>query len=559
MKAANEVPTESTSLVGDGTDGEAKTAADAVEGSSGFCSKEVLWQRRRFFLYIIAPYFAGFLYGYSIGAISGSVDSLDAAVDGTLTMTQKSALTSASLIGATVASLLTFYVGETLGSRKELILGGCLYLLGTIFTECTGAHWSFGAMYGWIFFSRCTYGFGIGFAMHGAPLYLSETSPADIRGLTIAGKELFIIIGMVTGYGVIAICDGAVNEWITWRISWSVPGFFAIGVVWIMLYAPSSPRWLVLKGRLAESADALRQLWPEMSADEAAREADETLRSLDDVPKDDGPAVAAEEEASKKAFNPCSEEEKQKWAKLGTARGALVGGLGLVFFQQLTGQPTVLYYAQSIFIDAGFSEEDAKFSDLYVGLAKFLATLVSLPLVDRLGRKPLLLFGITVMMIALILLALSFSGAVDWIPQVEEEGEEDDGSHPQVLVALMLYVAGYQFGFGPITWVMISELFPLHSRARALGMAVFMNFALNLITTFTNGPLVEALGQCALFSFFCVMCALSLVFVHFLLPETKGKTLEEIDHMMSSGDLPALKWILGLFGSGETGERDFTL
>ena len=554
MQAAEEGANESSFLVPDTSEGKVAENSESGSPSSDCCNRKWFRTCRRFLFYLIAPYFAGFLYGYSIGAVSGSVSSVNSAIAKELTTVQSSALTSASILGATIASILTFYVGETLGSRKELIIGSIFYLTGTALTELASAAWGRNSLFGFLFFCRCTYGIGIGFSMHGAPLYIAETSPSEIRGMLIAVKELLIITGMVTGYAVIALCDAVFRtDQDTWRISWSIPGPFAIAVIWIMYYAPSSPRWLVLMGRQEEATDALRELWPEKTGPEVISEAEEIQRSFELTKTDepnttrsptpstvdgDSTAEGVNSWISKYWINPCSAAEKRKWAKLATARGALVGGLGLVFFQQLTGQPTVLYYAQSIFIEAGFSEEDAKFSDLYVGLAKFCATLVSLPFVDRAGRKPLLLVGISIMLIALVLLAIGFSGSVEW--------------QTQILFALILYVCGYQVGFGPITWVMISELFPLHSRARALGMSIFLNFALNLITTFLNGPLVDALGQCALFSFYTVMCALSIIFVWFLLPETKGKTLEEIDQMMTEGDLPALAWILGSW-------RDFKL
>jgi len=380
--------------------------------------------------------------------------------------------------------------------------------------------------------------------------------------LLIAVKEAIIIAGMVTGYGVIYACDGNVDEQTTWRVSWCIPAPFALTVIYIMYYAPPSPRWLVLWHRSDEAREALRAIWPHRTDEDLAQEVtdiEHSLEGFDDAEGDadvtadgvegagapsskateepDGQQQQQQQQASegvmaqlKKVLGfPCSAPEKRKWARLGTAAGALVGGLGLVFFQQLTGQPTVLYYAQTIFINAGFTLEEAKSSDLIVGGSKFAATLVSVPLVDRLGRKPLLFFGISIMCVALMLLAIGF--AVGW--------------QGPVLGALILFVCGYQFSFGPITWVVISELFPLHSRARALGLSVATNFALNLIATFVNGPLGEALGGTVLFSFYCVMCAVSIVFVYFFLPETKGKTLEEIDEMMSSNDvLPALAWLL---------------
>lgn len=191
----------------------------------------------------------------------------------------------------------------------------------------------------------------------------------------------------------------------------------------------------------------------------------------------------------------------------------------------------VLYYAQTIFEDAGMSKESAKFSDLYVGASKLAATLLAVNVVDRFGRRPLLLAGILIMLVALIMLFLAFAITYDWAG-----GESAEGMSPfwssMTLVALIAYVTGYQVGFGPITWVLIGELFPLHSRARAIGFSVFANFSLNLLVTLTNAPLIDAVGQAALFGVYAGMCVVSLAFVFVVVPETKGKSLEEIEAML---------------------------
>ena len=247
-----------------------------------------------------------------------------------------------------------------------------------------------------------------------------------------------------------------------------------------------------------------------------SEESGDVYKKADDVMK---PSSASE------FPGPFSSDEKQKWAQLLSSKRPLVAGLGLVLLQQVTGQPTVLYYAQSMFEASGMSTATARYSDVIVGACKLLATLLCVPLVDRLGRRPLLFAGISIMMLALLLLTMGFAN-------VDSNGNVPHGWSQLIVGALIVYVTGYQVGFGPITWVLIGELFPLHSRARAIGVAVCANFALNLTTTLLNGPLVESIGQAALFGFFGFMCIVSLIFVHRAVPETKGKSLEQIEAMM---------------------------
>jgi len=216
------------------------------------------------------------------------------------------------------------------------------------------------------------------------------------------------------------------------------------------------------------------------------------------------------------------------------ARRALVAGLGLVLLQQVTGQPSVLYYQNDILVQVGFGE-NAALASLGVSVAKLLATLCTVVTVDKFGRRPLLFVGISMMLAALIILVIGFQLAE---PLVGEPGKVMlTGAWPIiVLSALVLYVVGYQVGFGPIAWLLISEVFPLNSRTAALSLAVVVNFGFNLLATLTLPYLQSAVdslqpgkGASFLFMIYAMFCVVSLVFVKQCVPETKGKTLEEIE------------------------------
>ena len=226
------------------------------------------------------------------------------------------------------------------------------------------------------------------------------------------------------------------------------------------------------------------------------------------------------------------------WHEVLRARKALLAGLGLITLQQLTGQPSVLYYQEAIFDDAGFDHFAAN-AAVIIGSAKLVATLVTVFYVDRFGRRPLLFAGITMMLGALAVLSTAFALG-------EPSGTDakqitlPPGWPPVVVAALVLYVCGYQVGFGPIGWLIISEVFPLRSRSRALSLAVITNFACNLGMTFGLVPMQVALddlvpgyGQAILFGIYGALCVFSLGFVFCCVPETKGKTLEEIEEMFN--------------------------
>lgn len=217
----------------------------------------------------------------------------------------------------------------------------------------------------------------------------------------------------------------------------------------------------------------------------------------------------------------------------------LVIGCGLVFLQQVTGQPSVLYFATNIFKSAGFGSS-AALSSVGVGLVKLIATLFTVWRVDRYGRRFLLFVGISMMAIALAVIGIAFLyRSCQDQQQSLADCPADDVRLPQGLAfatvgGLMLYVSGYQVGFGPIAWLMISEVFPLKVRGAAFSIAAIVNFASNIGMTLTQELLETALTPSGVFFGYLCFAFASLAFVRFVVPETKGKTLEEIEAMLTS-------------------------
>ncbi|KFK25925.1 hypothetical protein AALP_AA8G181200 [Arabis alpina] len=446
------------------------------------------------------PALGGLLYGYEIGATSCATISLQSpSLSGVswynLSSLDVGLVTSGSLYGALFGSIVAFSIADVIGRRKELILAAFLYLVGAVLTALAPIYFA-------LIIGRVTYGVGVGLAMHAAPMYIAETAPSQIRGQLVSLKEFFIVLGMVGGYGIGSLTVNILSGW-RYMYATSVPLAVVMGIG--MWWLPASPRWLLLrviqgKGNVENQKEAaiksLCRLRGPAFVDSAAGQVDEILAELSFV----------------------GEDKEATFGELfqGKCSKALIIGGGLVLFQQITGQPSVLYYAPSILQTAGFSAAgDATRVSILLGLLKLIMTGIAVVVIDRLGRRPLLLGGVGGMVVSLFLLGsyyIFFSAS----PVV-------------AVVALLLYVGCYQLSFGPIGWLMISEIFPLKLRGRGLSIAVLVNFGANAIVTFSFSPLKELLGAGILFFGFGVICVLSLVFIFFIVPETKGLTLEEIE------------------------------
>lgn len=446
------------------------------------------------------PAFGGLLYGYDIGATSGATISLQSStLSGTtwydLNSVEIGLVVSGSLYGALIGSLLAFTVAEFLGRRRELIVSSVVYFLGALLTALA-------ANFPIMVIGRFIFGIGIGLAMHAAPMYIAETAPAQIRGTLISLKEFFIVMGMLFGYIAGSLYVDVVAGWrYVYASSAPVCLIMGIGMWWL----PPSPRWLLLcavqgKENLPEAkAIAIRCLC-RLRGQAVETSASEQI----DMMLDELASAVEENEAS------FLEIFRGKCLK------ALIIGAGLVFFQQITGQPSVLYYAATILQSAGFSAaSDAIRVSILLGILKLVMTAVAVLVVDRLGRRPLLIGGVSGIAVSLFLLSSYYTLFKD--------------SAFIAVIALLLYVGCYQLSFGPIGWLMISEIFPLRLRGRGLSIAVLVNFASNALVTFAFSPIGALVGTGILFLGFGVIALVSLLFIFFFIPETKGLTLEEIE------------------------------
>lgn len=458
-------------------------------GLGGFNTIEVLL--------FVFPALAGLLFGYDIGASSGALLSLtDPELSGTswsasMTTFESGLFVSLSLAGALAGSVFTSIIGgDRLGRRQELILASALYGVGALLAATA-------PNLGVALIGRGTYGLGIACAMHAAPAYIAETCRTEVRGLLISLKEAFIVTGILAGYAVGAFTIDLVGGW-RWMFGVAVPVAIVLGGG--MTWLPESPRWLLLPGpnknRAGEAVSALKRI------------------------RGRGRSVEVEVEDIRRTVSE-STEDSALASNIFKYRKPLTVGLSLMLFQQITGQPSVLYYAGKIFQDAGFeSAGAATWVSVILGTCKLIMTGVAVVTVDSWGRRPLLLGGVTGIVLSLV--ALWWSGG---------NSSTSDWAAWTSVVGLLTYVSAYQLSFGPISWLIVGEVFPLAVRGQAIALATVTNFGSNFLVSLVLPTLRETMGPANLYLIFASIAGVALLTIYSIVPETKGRSLEEIEAM----------------------------
>jgi MFS transporter, SP family, galactose:H+ symporter len=432
---------------------------------------------------------AGLLFGYDTGVISGAI--LFVQEDFHLATFWEEAVVGAALLGCVIGAAIGGKLADRFGRRKVLIWVAVLFIVGAVGTALAPD-----AV--WLSLGRVVVGIAIGIASFTAPLYISEISPANVRGTLVSLNQLMITIGIVCSY----LADYGLAGGREWRWMFGVAAIPALIMLIGLLFVPESPRWYMRQG--------LRDL---------ARTVLSRIRSGADVNVE-----LAEIESS-------LGKQEGSWRELlsPALRPALIIGVGLAVFQQITGINTVIYYAPKIFLLAGMhSKSAAILATAGVGVVNVLMTVVALWLLDRAGRRALLLWGIVGMVISLGFLGFAFVS-----PNLTQV------LSPVAVVCVMLYVACFAIGLGPVFWLMISEIYPLKIRGRAMGIATMSNWGSNWIVALTFLSLLDHLGSARTFWLYALAGVAAWIFVYRLVPETKGKTLEEIEAEWRSHKLTA--------------------
>lgn len=434
----------------------------------------------------------GILWGYDTGVISGALLYIDKDIP--LSPLDQGLVVSGLLAGSMLGAGLAGRLADSWGRRRMILGSGAVFVLGTL-----GAALSGNATF--LVGFRFVMGVGVGVASVVVPMYLSELAPKEVRGKLTSLMQLLVTVGILLAY----IVDFAFSSGGDWR--WMI-GLGVIPAVLLMfgIYTqPESPRWLAVHHKDSDDAEKV-------------------LLSL----RGDKEAAAAELSEIKESVRREAEQTEPLRLRMlttGRLRPIFVVGMLLVFFQNFVGINTIIYYAPTLLTNVGFGASGAILANVGIGAVNMLMTLPAMRLIDVAGRRPLLLWGALGMCVAMILLAVVNLSGLSTGPLLLT----------LTLVGIVGYIASFSISWGPVQWVALPELFPLRVRAGAVGLCVVFNWLFNLVVALAFPSLLATFGAGLNFLFFAVMTGLAFLFVSKLMPETKGRSLEDIGNDLVYG------------------------
>ncbi|MBT1697588.1 sugar porter family MFS transporter [Fulvivirgaceae bacterium PWU4] len=425
----------------------------------------------------------GLLFGYDTAVIAGAIGFLQTKFNLSPAMVGWAA--SSAIWGCAFGAMFAGYFSDRFGRKKVLLVTAVLFFISSLGASIPTDLTQF-------VIARFIGGLGIGAASMLSPLYISEIAPAKSRGTLVSLYQLAIVIGINLIYFVnlkiASLGDAAWNVDLGWRYmlgSGVIPAFLFLVLLFLV---PESPRWLVKKNRDAEALDTLEKV----NGREQALEVMAEIKA----------ALSSETGTVKELFGR-------------GLRMALIVGVVLSLFSQITGINAIIYYAPEIFKSIGFAAESAFFQTVLIGVINTLFTFIAIWLIDRAGRRTLLLWGVTGMIICLLGTGICFYFNIT--------------QGPWLLIFILGYIASFASSLGPIPWVIMSEIFPTKTRGIAMSFCtIILWIGVLFITQFTP-MLLESIGGAFTFWLFMVNSIILLVFTWMKIPETKQRTLEEIE------------------------------
>lgn len=445
-------------------------------------------------LYVVAivASLGGLLSGYDTGVISGALLFINESWN--LSDSMQGILVSSVLIGAVIGAATNGILADVFGRKKIIMATAVIFITGSILCGLAPNIYVLIA-------SRILVGLAVGIVNFVVPLYLSEVSPKALRGTLVSLYQWAITAGILFSYFINAAFAQAVYNWRWMLMAGILPG--AVLLVG-MLFMGDTPRWLVSKNRDEEAKRVLKKIEPDTDVDAEIKQIKDTIN--------------AESGGAKSNFR------FKMWMIM-----PFVVGIGIMFAQICTGINTIIYYAPTIFKTAGFdSNLNAIYATTGIGVVNFLMTIVAVFFTDRLGRKPLLYFGLTGVMLSLFALgsAFAFEGVLGanlkWV----------------AVGSLVTYIICFAMSLGPIGWIIVSEVFPLKIRGLAMSICTVANFAFNFFVVGSFPILMHRIGGAYTFWGFAAVSFLCIVFVYFFVPETKGISLEQIESNWLRGVKP---------------------
>jgi sugar porter (SP) family MFS transporter len=429
----------------------------------------------------------GLLFGYDTGVISGALLFIGKDFHG-LTSFDKELLTSLLLVGAVIGALVAGRVADRIGRRPTVLGTAALFVVGVLLA-------AFSPSYGVLVAARVVIGLAVGSASMVVPLYIGESAPPRFRGGLVSLNQLAVTIGILVSY----LVDYGLASTENWRLMFGLAAVPAVLMFIGLLYQHESPHWLVTRGREDEARAVLRQMRDDGDIDAEIAQVKE---------------LSARQSSFREVLEP-------------GVRHVLAVGLALAVFQQITGINTVIYYAPTLLASAGLGSSAALLANVVNGVVNVGMTIVAIRLLDRVGRRPLLLPGTAGMAVGMLTVALTF----------QIGGSNLRGGAAYIaIIGLLIYTGSFAIGLGPVFWLLISEIYPVKIRGQAMSVATMANWAANFVVTISFLTLLGALGNAGTFFLFFGLTVVALAYFHRQVPETKNRSLEEIERDLA---LPA--------------------
>jgi sugar porter (SP) family MFS transporter len=501
----------------------------------------------------------GFLMGFDASVISGVVKFIEPEFG--LTKLELGWAVSSLTLTATLAMMIAGPLSDLWGRKRVLLMAAVLYAISALLSAIAPS-------FVFLVVARMLGGFGVGASLIIAPMYIAEIAPTKLRGRMVSFNQLNIVVGISTAFftNYLILKLGQSNmEWTSvlgldrynWRWMLGLEALPAIIYFAALIFVPRSPRWLIMKGLDNEAMQVMRKACGEEIA-------------ISDM------------QAVKQSLESDSRESKVRLREIfnPALRAVLTIGIVLAVLQQITGINSVFFYAPMIFEQSGLGV-DASFSQaIYVGLINLLFTILAILLIDKIGRKPLLIFGVTGIAISMFVLAWGFNSAtytitdetiadlpieinieqlsmlqnIEYASEVEFKsalaitlGKSKASQHESgilskaiqlnsvlILVAILSFVASFAVSIGPVMWVMFSELFPNRLRAVAISFVGFINSVVSFLVQLVFPWELTVIGTAPTFFIYGLFAAMGLIFILWKVPETKGKSLEELQNLLVS-------------------------
>ena len=443
-----------------------------------FMSNKIDTDKNQLLIFSTAAALGGLLFGFDTGVISGAIHFIK--IEFNLNAYQEGFAVSNLMIACVIGALLAGPIADWTGRKKVLILCAVLFTVSAILSALPRSFTE-------LVIARFIGGMGVGMASVVSPMYIAEISPAKIRGRLVALNQLAIVVGILLSYlSNWLLVDTGINNWRYMLVAEILPAItFLVGLFFI----PESPRWLTKEGLEKEALDVLNVVAGAANSDHELQEVKKSL--------------AEKSTSLKELLHP-------------SLRRVLIVGILFSLFAHITGIDTIIYYGPIIFLESGFKTDSALLASVMIGITNLIFTFVGMAMVDKAGRKFLLLVGLAGMGISMTLVGLCM--------------QSDMISAKWTLLWIMTYIASFAMSIGVVIWVYLSEIYPTRVRGQALSVATMVLWLGNVILTQLFPVMMERFGG-GTFYIFSFICLLAFIFTWTMVKETKGVSLEEIEEM----------------------------